>query len=208
MKPRILIVDNYDSFTHNVADALGAAGAACTVIANDAASPGDLSARDVDGYVISAGPCTPLRSGASLALVSLLAEHKPHVPLLGLCLGHQALAVAGGARLRRAQKPLHGKLATLRHDGAGILAALPSPTPVARYNSLVVDEATLPPWLEVSARDENDDVMALRHAALPHTGLQFHPESWLCPHAAVLLGAWLATTEVAHPSPVRQAHVT
>lgn len=207
MKPRILIVDNYDSFTHNVAAALMAAGADCTVVVNDAASPSELCAHAADGFVISAGPCTPLRAGASLPLVSLLAEHKPRVPLLGLCLGHQAIALAGGARLRRAREPMHGKLASLRHDASGILAAVPSPIPVARYNSLVVDETSLPSSLVINARDEHDDIMALRHVSLPHTGLQFHPESWLCPEAVVLLAAWLeTTTEVAHPSAVRQAH--
>ncbi len=206
-RPRILIVDNYDSFTHNVAHALRGEGAECTLVASDAATAAELCALDVDGFVISAGPCTPTQAGVSLELVSQLGQRRPSTPLLGLCLGHQAIAVARGAVLRRATQPLHGKVTAVRHDGAALFEGLPSPLAVARYNSLVVEEGSLPSSLLATAWDEHDDVMALRHVTLPHVGLQFHPESWLCPHAIVLLHRWLNdTAEVAHRTPLRQAH--
>lgn len=205
MLPDIVVVDNYDSFTQNVVHTLVGAGARCIVVQNDAVGVVELVERRADGYVISAGPCTPATAGVSLELVTLLGEELPDVPLLGLCLGHQAIAVAAGARLRHATTPMHGKLTPVTHDGSGILHALPSPVEVARYNSLVVDETTVPDALVVTARDRDGDVMALRHTTLPHTGLQFHPESWLCPDASAVLTAWVESAWLAHVVRVGQA---
>lgn len=205
MRPDVIVIDNYDSFTQNVVHVLVEAGARCEVVLHDAASAAELVARGANGYLISAGPCTPARAGASRDLPHVLATTRPDVPLLGLCLGHQAIALSAGAALRRATVPMHGKLARITHDGRGILDAVPSPLEVARYNSLVVDEPTLPDELVVTARDEHGDVMGLRHERLPHVGLQFHPESWLCPDAAAVLAAWVATCWVAHVTAVGQA---
>jgi anthranilate synthase/aminodeoxychorismate synthase-like glutamine amidotransferase len=187
----LVVVDNYDSFTPTVVHALELAGARCTVVTHEVGAA-ELVARAADGYLISAGPCTPDEAGASLRLVELLGRDRPGTPLFGLCLGHQAIARAAGGRLRRATRPWHGKLTAVRHDGAGLFAGLPQPLEVARYNSLVVDERALPPELVVSAWDEDGDVMALRHRVLPHEGVQFHPESWLCPSATVILARFVA----------------
>jgi anthranilate synthase/aminodeoxychorismate synthase-like glutamine amidotransferase len=206
--PAVVVIDNYDSFTPTVVHALELAGARCSWASHDDDAVG-LVARDADGYLISAGPCTPDEAGASVPLVALLARERPRTPLFGLCLGHQALARAGGARLRRATRPWHGKLTAVRHDDRGLFAGLPQPLAVARYNSLVVDEDSLPPALVVSARDEDGDVMGLRHRDLPHEGVQFHPESWLCPAASAILSRWVEACRswrrLAEGAPVGQA---
>lgn len=192
-RARILVVDNYDSFTHNVVHALELAGADCRVVMNDAEETADrLRSDDLAGIVISAGPCTPQRAGVSLALVRAVLDETWRAPLLGICLGHQAIAQAAGARLRRAKRAMHGKLATIRHDGRGLFAGLPNPLQAARYNSLVVDEATLCTDLEPCAWDDDGELMALRHRRLPVQGVQFHPESWLSTEPLALLRTWTA----------------
>ena len=194
--PRLLVVDNYDSFTHNIAHALQLAGASCEVVDNDAYGAATLLSQGHDGIVLSAGPCTPTEAGVCLALVERLstADHT-QIPLLGICLGHQTIAQALGARLRPATRPIHGKRVRLRHDGRGSLAALPEHASVVRYNSLVVDEGSLPEALEPCGWDEDGDLMALRHRTLPFEGVQFHPESWLGPDGAALLTAWVANVK-------------
>ena len=190
---RILVIDNYDSFTFNVAGALERLGARCDVVPSDAVRLSDLASTSADGLVISPGPCSPSRAGVSLALCEALLRGEIDKPLLGVCLGHQALAQAAGASIVRAARPVHGKAVAIRHDGLGIFRGCPSPTIVmTRYNSLVVDEGTLPPELEVTARSEYDgEIMALRHGTLPLVSVQFHPESFSSVGGEALFEAWL-----------------
>jgi len=181
---RILVVDNYDSFTYNLVQLLETLGADVEVVRNDARAAEARVPQRVDGVVISPGPGTPERAGATLATVERCAAAR--VPLLGVCLGHQAIGVAFGGSLVRARAPRHGKTSPIRHDGAGCFAGLPDPLEAALYHSLVLDEARLPADLAVSARSPEGEVMALRHRALPLEGVQFHPESVLTPHGRAL----------------------
>ena len=174
---RVLIVDNYDSFTYNLAQAFGALGAAVTVIrADDGALDAALDARP-DRLVISPGPGRPEAAGRSPDLVRQAPTRG--IPTLGVCLGLQCAAVAFGAKVIRAPEPRHGKTSLVRHDGSGIFAGVPDPTEATRYHSLMVDAATLPPELVVTARSDDGVVMALRHRTLPLEAVQFHPESVL-----------------------------
>jgi len=172
---RVLLVDNYDSFTYNLAQAFGALGAAVTVIrADDGALDAALDARP-DRLVISPGPGRPEAAGRSPDLVRQAPTRG--IPTLGVCLGLQCAAVAFGAKVIRAPEPRHGKTSLVRHDGSGIFAGVPDPTEATRYHSLMVDAATLPPELVVTARSDDGVVMALRHRTLPLEAVQFHPES-------------------------------
>jgi anthranilate synthase/aminodeoxychorismate synthase-like glutamine amidotransferase len=187
---RILVVDNYDSFTYNLVQLIETLGARVEVVRNDAASAGALLARRPDGVVLSPGPGIPERAGATLDTARGCAEER--VPLLGVCLGHQAIGVAFGGALARARAPRHGKTTLVRHDGAGCFAGLPDPLEAALYHSLVLDEARLPRELAVSARSPEGEVMGVRHRALPLEGVQFHPESVLTREGRGLLASWLA----------------
>jgi len=172
---RVLIVDNYDSFTYNLAQAFGALGADVRVLrADDPALPRALDA-GIDRLVISPGPGRPEVAGRSPALAREAPERG--IPTLGVCLGLQCAAVAFGAQVVRAPEPRHGKTSLVRHDGKGIFAGVPNPTEATRYHSLMVDERTLPAELVVTARSGDDVVMALRHQRLPLEAVQFHPES-------------------------------
>jgi anthranilate synthase/aminodeoxychorismate synthase-like glutamine amidotransferase len=171
---RVLIVDNYDSFTYNLVQYLGELGADSEVIRNDAAAPEELVALSPERAVVSPGPCTPAEAGVSTAAVAAFA--RAGIPVLGVCLGHQALAVAFGGRVVRGD-PVHGKTAPVEHDGRTIFSGLASPLIAGRYHSLVVDP-DLPDCLERSAYS-NATVMAVRHRELPAEGVQFHPESVL-----------------------------
>ena len=184
---RSLLIDNYDSFTYNLVQYLGELGAQLDVVRNDALTASELRERAQGGRVIvSPGPCTPDDAGVSVDAVALLARAR--VPVLGVCLGHQALAQAFGGRVVRGD-PVHGKTAQVSHDGRTIFAGLPSPLAAGRYHSLVVDPA-LPDCLERSA-GSNGTVMAVRHRELPAEGVQFHPESVLTPHGKAMLGNFL-----------------
>lgn len=192
----ILVVDNYDSFTFNLVQALEAAGAALRVVRNDAIDRASLEALAADpstelrGIVISPGPGGPAEAGVSMTAIDVAAAHR--VPLLGVCLGMQALGAAFGAAIVRAPTLVHGEASTVRHDGRGLLAGLPASFPAARYHSLCVDPATLPPELEVTATAEEDGVvMGIRHCDLPLEGVQFHPESVLTPDGPRLLANFL-----------------
>ncbi len=196
-QPHIVVVDNYDSFTHNIVHALVIAGASCDVVMNDQGDAASLLARGPAGIVISAGPCTPFQAGLSLGLVRLLLATPHPPPLLGICLGHQAIACALGAQIVRARRAMHGKRSRVKHDGRGLLADLPHPLVVARYNSLVIDETTLPATLEACGWDEDGDLMALRHRHKPLVGVQFHPESALSEGCAPLFATWLASCRLA-----------
>jgi anthranilate synthase component 2 len=192
---RVVLVDNYDSFTFNIAHALAQAGASVEVVRNDSIEVEQLRALPADGYVVSAGPCTPERAGVSLPLVESLLTRP--APLLGICLGHQCLAQALGGQLVRSRSPQHGVRCALRHDSRGLFRGLAQPLPVARYNSLVVDATTVSPLLEPCGWSDEGELMALRHRELPLLGMQFHPESHLAPEATVLLERWVAACATA-----------
>jgi anthranilate synthase/aminodeoxychorismate synthase-like glutamine amidotransferase len=173
----VLLIDNYDSFTFNLAQALGALGASVDVVrADDARLTAALDARP-DRLVISPGPGRPEAAGRSPSLVREAPERG--IPTLGVCLGLQCAAIAFGARVVRAPEPRHGKTSFVHHDGKGIFTGVPDPTEATRYHSLMVDEASLPADLAVTARSDDGVVMALRHARLPLEAVQFHPESVL-----------------------------
>ncbi|HEY8300954.1 MAG TPA: aminodeoxychorismate/anthranilate synthase component II [Jatrophihabitans sp.] len=187
---RVLVVDNYDSFVYNLVQYLGQLGAEVEVHRNDAIAPGDLDALGVDGVLLSPGPGTPENAGNSMAFVTACAERA--LPLFGVCLGHQAIGAVFGAPVVRAPELLHGKTSTVRHDGTGVLAGLPSPFVATRYHSLAIEAAALPPEIVVTARTESGVVMGLRHTTLPIDGVQFHPESVLTQGGHRMVANWLA----------------
>jgi anthranilate synthase component II len=183
----VLVVDNYDSFTYNLVQYLGELGAELDVVRNDEATADELLERDPDRVIVSPGPCTPAEAGVSVDAIRAFAE--TGTPVLGVCLGHQALAAAFGGTVIRGD-PVHGKTATVEHDGRTIFEGLESPLVAGRYHSLVVDP-DVPSQLEVSAR-HGDVVMGLRHRELPAEGVQFHPESVLTSEGKRLLGNFLS----------------
>ena len=187
----LLLIDNYDSFSYNLVHYLGELGAECAVRRNDALTADQALALAPQGIVISPGPCDPDRAGICLDLVRAAAGK---VPILGVCLGHQAVAQAFGARIVRARSPMHGKPSDIRHDGTGILAGLPSPFRAIRYHSLIVDPATLPGDIEVTALTADGVIMGISHRELPVHGVQFHPESIETEHGHRLLANFLALT--------------
>ncbi|TMM03977.1 MAG: aminodeoxychorismate/anthranilate synthase component II [Actinobacteria bacterium] len=184
---KVLVIDNYDSFTYNLVQYLGELGCELDVVRNDRATVDDLLARRPDRVVVSPGPCTPNEAGISLEVVRRFPE--AGVPTLGVCLGHQSLAQAFGGRVVRAT-PVHGKTTTIDHDGRTVFRDVPAPLTVGRYHSLVVEERTLPPVFEISARG-GGVVMAIRHRELPAEGVQFHPESVLTDEGRRLLANFL-----------------
>ncbi|MGH3788495.1 MAG: aminodeoxychorismate/anthranilate synthase component II [Pseudonocardiaceae bacterium] len=184
---RILVIDNYDSFVYNLVQYLAQLGAQCVVRRNDAVEADDVAA--ADGVLISPGPGTPERAGASMDVVRDCAEQGR--PLLGVCLGHQAIGVVWGATVARAPELLHGKTSVVHHDGGTVLAGLPQPFVATRYHSLTVLPETIPDELEITGRTESGIVMALRHRELPVYGVQFHPESVLTDGGHRLLANWL-----------------
>jgi anthranilate synthase/aminodeoxychorismate synthase-like glutamine amidotransferase len=173
----VLVIDNYDSFTYNLVQYLGELGAEVVVRRNDEASIEELCALGHARVVISPGPGRPEQAGVSLDVIK---EFGPRMPLLGVCLGHQAIGLAFGGEVLRAPAPIHGKTSTVDHDGKGVFAGLASSFQAGRYHSLIVGEKTLPMELEVAARTKDDTlVMGLRHRTMPIHGVQFHPESVL-----------------------------
>ena len=185
---KVLLLDNYDSFTYNIAQYLGELGHAPEVRRNDEISLGEVESMRPDRIVISPGPGRPEDAGISVAVIQRLG---PRVPVLGVCLGHQCIAAAFGGRVVRAPAPRHGKTSEVRHDGRGVLRGLPSPLRAARYHSLAVEEPSLPAELEVTARSDDGVVMGIRHRGLPVEGVQFHPESFLSPEGPALLRNFL-----------------
>ncbi len=187
--PRLLLLDNVDSFTFMLADTLRIAGAEVAVVRHDAIDVARALEAGRDGIVISPGPGAPRDAGISLALAAAcIAQRRP---LLGVCLGHQALALACGGEVIRVV-PMHGKIADVRHDGSGLFAGLPSPFPATRYHSLAI--ANLPQALIPNAWSEDGTLMAMRHRDAPAHGIQFHPESIATPHGAALIAAFVAMT--------------
>ena len=191
----ILVIDNYDSFTYNLVQALEAAHADVRVVRNDEITPDELAAMAADqeaplrGILISPGPGGPEDSGISMAAIELARRHE--LPLLGVCLGMQAIAAAFGATIRQAPTLVHGEASSIRHDAKGYLASMPLPFPAARYHSLCVDASTLPPQMVVSALADDGVVMGIRHRTLPIEGVQFHPESVLTPDGPRILARFL-----------------
>ncbi len=189
MRQRVVVIDNYDSFTYNLVQYLTELGAECDVVLNDRTTPANIAESRPDGIVLSPGPGSPDEAGVTLDVIAAL---QGKIPLLGVCLGHQAIGQHYGATVRRGARPVHGKASPIEHEGAGIFHGLPSPFDGARYHSLVVDEATLPSCLEVTARASDGELMGMRHRRYPVEGLQFHPESILSEHGRALLGSWLS----------------
>ena len=187
---KILLIDNYDSFTYNLVHYMGEMGAEVVVRRNDTLSVDEALKLNALGIVLSPGPCDPDRAGICLDLIR---EAAGKVPLLGVCLGHQAIGQAFGGKVVRAPQPMHGKTSTVTHDGRDLFAGIPSPFTATRYHSLVVDRASFPAALEIAATSDDDGlVMALRHREHPIFGVQFHPESIASEHGHALLGNFLA----------------
>jgi len=185
----IFILDNYDSFTFNLVQAVGDLGAEPVVARNDATTPDEILAARPRGIIISPGPGTPERAGISVDLIRAVAAR---IPLLGVCLGHQAIGIAFGGRVIRAPELVHGKPSVIHHDGAGLFQGLPNPLSGGRYHSLMIERETCPPVLEIAARTDAGLIMAVRHRERPIFGVQFHPESILTPDGPRLLANFLA----------------
>ncbi len=193
---RLLLIDNYDSFVYNLAQAFGALGAEPVVVRNDA-SLEELGDIDADGLVISPGPGSPDDAGVSVEAIRALGER---VPVLGVCLGHQCIGAAFGGEIVRARVgPVHGKTSKVSHDRSGVFEDLPSPMVATRYHSLALREETMPDQLEVTARAEDGTIMGLRHKELPIEGVQFHPESVLTGEGDHLLENYLRLVAPARP---------
>ncbi len=183
-----LLIDNYDSFTYNLYHYLGELGAQLVVKRNDALTATEAVAMNPQGIILSPGPCTPNEAGICLKLIEAVAGK---VPLLGVCLGHQALGQAFGGKVVRAPAPLHGKLSQVSHRGIGVFQDIPTPFTGTRYHSLIVDRATLPDCLEITAETSDGLIMGMQHRQYPLHGVQFHPESIASEHGHRLLGNFL-----------------
>ncbi|HOX06751.1 MAG TPA: aminodeoxychorismate/anthranilate synthase component II [Planctomycetota bacterium] len=187
---RVLVIDNYDSFTYNLVQAIGGMGHEVEVFRNDRISPAEVAARRPDRVVVSPGPCTPREAGVSCAVIR---ELSGRIPILGVCLGHQCIADVFGAKVVRASRIMHGKTSQISHDGRGVFRGLANPFEATRYHSLLVPEDTVPDCLEVSARTvDQGEVMGLRHRTLAVEGVQFHPESFLTAEGPKLLANFFA----------------
>ena len=190
----ILVLDNYDSFTYNLVQYLGELGAKLEVVRNDALDVDGIARLTPERIVISPGPGNPDQAGVSLDVIRRLG---PSTPILGVCLGHQAIGQAYGATVTRARAQMHGKTSEIRHDGRGVFAGLPNPFVATRYHSLIVLADTVPDELEITARAEDGEIMGLRHRRHPIEGVQFHPESILTVEGKRLLGNFLRSPAAA-----------
>ena len=188
----VFVLDNYDSFTYNLVQYLGELGAEMIVRRNDELTPAEVEALHPDRILISPGPCTPQDAGISIDLIKHFANAERRVPILGVCLGHQAIGAAFGGEVVRAPKLMHGKTSEVEHDGKTIFAGIPSTMTCTRYHSLIVSEKGLPKVLEISARTaDGETIMGLRHRELPIEGVQFHPESVLTVHGKQIIQNFL-----------------
>ena len=185
---KILMVDNYDSFTYNIVQYFGELGAAVTVVRNDEVSLADIAAHAPTHIVISPGPCSPAEAGISVAAIQHFAGK---LPILGVCLGHQAIGAAFGGKIIRAQQLMHGKTSVISTTQQGIFAGLPAQFTVNRYHSLAIERSTCPAELELTAWTDDGEIMGVRHRSLPIQGLQFHPESILTEHGHAMLKNFL-----------------
>ncbi len=186
----LLVIDNYDSFTYNLVQYLRELGGEVCIYRNDELCLAKIAALAPDALVVSPGPCTPAEAGIS---VDAIRHFAGKIPMLGVCLGHQSVGVAFGGQVVRATRPMHGKTSRIVTDEQGVFAGLPQIFSVTRYHSLVIDEASLPAELVVTARSEDGEIMGVRHRSLPIEGVQFHPESILTEHGHAMLGNFLAT---------------
>ena len=185
---KLLMIDNYDSFTYNLVQYLAELGADVDVHRNDAITLDTIAQLAPDRIVVSPGPCTPSEAGISVPLIQRFAGA---IPILGVCLGHQSIGQAFGGRIVRAQRVMHGKISPVTHDSRGVFAGVPSPFDVTRYHSLAIERATLPAELEVTATADDGEIMGVRHRRLAVEGVQFHPEAILTEHGMRLLGNFL-----------------
>ena len=193
----LLMIDNYDSFTWNLVQYLGELGADVHVHRNDAITLEQVEAWSPERIVVSPGPCTPAEAGISVPVIQRFAGR---VPILGVCLGHQAIGQAFGGRIVRAKRVMHGKVSPIEHDARGVFAGLPSPFVATRYHSLAIEPASLPDALVVSARADDGEIMGVRHRTLPVEGVQFHPEAILSEHGKRLLANFLEAAGPPHRS--------
>ena len=188
----VFVLDNYDSFTYNLVQYMGELGAEVIVRRNDELTPEDVLALKPDRILLSPGPCTPQDAGILIPLIEYLAKQEKQIPVLGVCLGHQAIGAAFGGDVIRADKLMHGKTSVIDHDGRTIFQDIPQPMTCTRYHSLIVAEKNFPKDLEISARVKGEStIMALRHRTLPIEGVQFHPESVLTDHGKQLIANFL-----------------
>ena len=189
MARRILVVDNYDSFTFNLVQYLAELGASVEVFRNDAIDVAGIAQRCPDGVLLGPGPGRPEDAGITLAVIERLVA----LPILGVCLGHQSLAQAHGGQVVRAERLMHGRTSPILHEGEGVFAGLPSPFTATRYHSLLVERSSLPASLAITAWTAEGEIMGLRHRSRPLEGVQFHPESFLTDHGHQLLETWLGS---------------
>jgi anthranilate synthase component II len=194
----LVLIDNYDSFTYNLWHYLGELGAQAKVFRNDALSVDEVMAMEPEGIVISPGPCDPDRAGICLDLVARCARDT--VPLMGVCLGHQAIGQAFGGSVERSPKPMHGKVSEVKHDGNGVFRQLPSPLRATRYHSLTIAPESVPDCLEINAQSDDGVIMGVRHRELPIHGVQFHPESIESEHGHAMLRNFLSETKSGNPA--------
>ncbi|MEZ4279360.1 MAG: aminodeoxychorismate/anthranilate synthase component II [Myxococcota bacterium] len=187
---RLLMIDNYDSFTYNLVQYLGELGAEIEVVRNDAETVDVLLDRAGDGLVISPGPGTPSEAGVSVEAIPRFAQ--AGLPVLGVCLGHQSIGQTFGGRIVRARSIMHGKISQIEHDGRGLFRGLPQPFEATRYHSLVIEESSMPACLEISARTADGEIMGVRHRELPIEGVQFHPESIMTGQGKAMLDNFLS----------------
>jgi anthranilate synthase component 2 len=194
----LVLIDNYDSFTYNLWHYLGELGAEAKVFRNDALTVDEVMAMEPDGIVISPGPCDPDRAGICLDLVARCARDT--VPLMGVCLGHQAIGQAFGGSIERSPKPMHGKVSEVKHDGNGVFEQLPSPLRATRYHSLTIAPESVPDCLDINARSDDGVIMGVRHRDLSIHGVQFHPESIESEHGHAMLRNFLRETKSGAPA--------
>jgi len=186
---RVLVVDNYDSFTYNLVQYLGELRQEVRVVRNDEIGAADVAGMAPSHIVISPGPCTPNEAGISLDVIKAYAGK---IPILGVCLGHQSIGQAFGGKIVRAARVMHGKTSMIQHDGKGVFSGLPNPFEATRYHSLLIERASIPDSLEITAHTAENEIMAVRHKTLPVEGVQFHPESFLTKAGKDLLANFIA----------------
>ena len=189
---RILMIDNYDSFTYNLVQYLGSLGAEVVVKRNDEITLEEVKEIDPEGIVISPGPCTPKEAGISVPLIK---KYYKDYPILGVCLGHQSIGYAFGGKIVRAKRLMHGKISQIYHTGEGVFEGIPSPFSAVRYHSLVIERESLPEVLKITAWSEDDEIMGIQHKEYPVFGVQFHPESVLSEHGMDILKNFLKIVE-------------